>query len=287
MRHEFKALMAAERSLPPTRTAQLADGPLEYLTDGDGEPGIILLNDFGMPMSGWALVFPKLAKISTVFACDHLAGVGRRAAARRPATGTGQGTAIVDQLRGGLAAAGIEPPFVVVGHALGGLYANLWARLFPQELAGLVLLDATHPDDDILERHVRFFPRTITRVLMAKTITAQQRFVTETALEIAHAGPCPDVPLTVITGGKTPPLVTTSPKQVRSHAARQKQLVALSAIGKQIVAPSSGHYPQITEPEIVVQAVREIVTWSCRSSAPAPLVGVKGQPPAKSPPPLN
>jgi pimeloyl-ACP methyl ester carboxylesterase len=267
MRHGFKALIAAERSLPTKRTAQLADGPLEYLTDGDGEPAVILLNDFGMPMSGWALVLPELAKVSTVFACDHVAGVGGDAAKRRPPADAGHGTAVVDQLRAGLAATGIEPPYVGVGHALGGLYANLWARLFPQELAGLVLLDATHPNDDILERHVRFLPRTVTRVLMAKTITAQQRFMTETALEIAHAGPCPDIPLTVITGGKTPPRMTTSPKQVLNHAARQEQLVALSAIGEQIVAPNSGHYPQITDPEIVVQAVREIITSSCRSPA--------------------
>lgn len=264
MRHGFKALAAANRSLPARRTAQLADGPVEYLTDGDGQPAIILLNGVGMPLTEWALVFPELAKISTVFACDPArAGLSGGPAPRWPQTGTRPGTAIVDQLRGALAAAGIQPPYVVVGHALGGLYANLYARLFPQELAGLVFLEATHPDDDILERHVRFYPRAVTRAFMARTLTKLERLMTETALEIEQAGPCPDVPLTVIRGAKTPPRLTTSPKQVANHTARQQQLVALSAIGKHIVAPNSGHYPQITDPETVVQAVREIAASSC------------------------
>jgi pimeloyl-ACP methyl ester carboxylesterase len=144
MKHGFKALMAADRSLPAKRTVQLTDGSVEYLTDGEGQPGIVLVNGFGMPLTGWALVFPELAKISTVFACDLVgAGVGGGRPPRGPQAKTGSGTAVVDQLRGALAAAGVQPPYVLVGHALGGLYANLYARLFPREMAGLVLLEPT------------------------------------------------------------------------------------------------------------------------------------------------
>jgi pimeloyl-ACP methyl ester carboxylesterase len=269
MKHGFKALMAADRSLPAKRTARLAEGSVEYLTAGDGQPAIILLDGFGMPLTGWALVFPELAKTSTVFTCDLVgAGVGGGPAAEGPQAGRGCGTASIDQLRGALAAAGVQPPYVLVGHALGALYANLYARLFPRELAGLVLLEPAHPNDDVLERHVRFFPRAVTRVLMARTLAAQQRLITETAREIERSGPFPDLPLTVISGGRAPSRLTTSTKQVAIHATRQQQLAALSATAKHIVAPNSEHWPQITDPAIVVQAVREIV-----ASTSGPWVG--------------
>ena len=81
----------------------------------------------------------------------------------------------------------------------------------------------------------------------------------ETAAEIEQAGPFPEVPLTVVSGGKTPPRLTTRPEQVRRHGARQLELVGLSALGTHAVAPASGHFPQITDPDIVVRAVGEVL----------------------------
>jgi hypothetical protein len=78
----------------------------------------------------------------------------------------------------------------------------------------------------------------------------------------------------VISGGKVPSRLTTSRRQIASHAARQQQLAALSAAAKHIVAPNTGHYPHITDPGIVVQAVREIVSssfWPCGGDADRPL----------------
>ena len=43
-----------------------------------------------------------------------------------------------------LRAAGVTPPYVLVGHSLGGAYARRYAQLFPAEVAGLVLLDPAH-----------------------------------------------------------------------------------------------------------------------------------------------
>lgn len=168
--HGWRALAEAQRSLPTTRVAHVADGPVEYLTAGDGRPAIVLLGGVGLPHQVWALIFPQLASISTVFVHNRH-GVGASAAPRRAQTGT----AIVETLRAALAAARVPPPYVLVGHALGGLYAILYARLFPHELAGLVLLEATHPDDHALERGYRFLPRAFTRTLMATATTRSRR----------------------------------------------------------------------------------------------------------------
>lgn len=48
------------------------------------------------------------------------------------------GINIVNTLREALTIVGFKPPFLLVGHSLGGLYANLYARLYPNEVEGIV-----------------------------------------------------------------------------------------------------------------------------------------------------
>ncbi|MFR9804483.1 alpha/beta fold hydrolase [Pseudonocardia sp. RS010] len=56
------------------------------------------------------------------------------------------GSRVTDDLRELLEAIGLPGPYVLVGHSLGGLYARLFAKRFPDDVAGLVLLDPTHED---------------------------------------------------------------------------------------------------------------------------------------------
>lgn len=50
------------------------------------------------------------------------------------------------QLHTGLTALNIEPPYILVGHSLGGLFIMAYAEQYPDEVAGLVFLDSSHPD---------------------------------------------------------------------------------------------------------------------------------------------
>ncbi|HEV7807690.1 MAG TPA: alpha/beta hydrolase [Solirubrobacteraceae bacterium] len=254
--HGLRALAGAQSSLPKTSTTLLAGGPVEYVRAGDGKPAVVLIAGFGMPIEGWALVLPQLAQISTVLAYNRR-GCGASAEPQQSQTGA----VVVDTLRELLDAAAVVPPYVLVGHGLGGLHANLLARRFPHEVAGVVLLEPVHPDDDFDERRLRFLPRSY-RPGASRRGTRRHHelhFLAETAREIEQAGPFPDVPLTVVSGSRTPPRLTTSPQQASRHAARQRQLVALSARGTHVFAPATGQFPQVTDPEIVVGAVREVV----------------------------
>ena len=252
----LKALARARSALPATSTARLADGPVEYLSAGEGRPAVVLLGGFGLPIEGWALVLPQLAQTSTVLAYNGR-GFGASAEPQKPQTGN----AVVDLLRDLLDAAAVAPPYILVGHALGGLHANLFARRFPLETAGVVLVEAMHPDDDFDERRLRFLPRSYRPGASRNRVRRhyELHFLAETAREIEQAGPFPGVPLTVVSASRTPPRWTTSPQQVRTHAARQRQLVTLSGRGTHVVAPASGQFPQVTNPEIVVGAVRDMV----------------------------
>jgi len=102
-------------------------------------------------------------------------------------------------------------------------------------VAGVVLLASNHPDDDVLERVLRFIPRSVARASMglqsgSSRRNFEERFLTQTATEIAQATPFPDVPLTVVSSKITAGL-TTSPAQAATYVTRQLQLAALFPAG--------------------------------------------------------
>lgn len=237
------------------RKIRTALGTFEYAYSAKHPPSVVLINGGSGPIEGWYKVFHEMAEEFTVFAYNRL-GVGGSDKPLSPQ----HGTAIVEALQQLLADAGVPSPYVLVGHSLGGLYANLFARRYPEETAGVVLLDASHPQDLALNASQPPFIRMINRllgVLNKPSPWDEVRFVDQTARQIEQAGPFPDIPLYVISGMKKPPMMPASIMAIR--AKHQLDLVALSPQGNHIPASRSGHFPQMSEPELVVQAVRECV----------------------------
>jgi pimeloyl-ACP methyl ester carboxylesterase len=172
----------------------------------------------------------------------------------------------VAALRELLAHAGLRPPYVLVGHSMGGLFANLHARLHPQEVAGVLLIEATHPGDHVvLRKHETQIERALARLLslpnafFRRNLHAELAAVEETVRELEAAGPFPPVPLRVITGGLTPRAWMMSPGAVGARRANQQELARLSPLGEQVIAQKSGHFPQLTEPQLVLRVLEELL----------------------------
>lgn len=248
------------KSLPPRQTAQIQGCTLEYITSGSGSPAIVLVNGAGGPLEGWYRVYAELAAISTVFAYNR-PGIGGSDRPNSPQTGD----VIVTILRELLMTIGIVPPYILVGHSLGGLYVNLFARRFPGEVAGVVLLDAAAPGDEILQHT---YQTTLQRGLNAviglfdpifgRDKNREVAFVSETVNQLNNAGPFPDVPLIVVSGGKPISPVFMSAKALQIRRENQMALSALSRYGEQMIAARSGHFPQFSEPERVVRAIQQV-----------------------------
>ncbi|WP_020539048.1 alpha/beta hydrolase [Lewinella cohaerens] len=103
-------------------------------------PNVIFFHGAGDIALNWNLVLPKVGQFATAVAIDQN-GEGW--------SEHGHGAALNQQVydsRQVLRKAGINPPYIVVGHSLGGIIANLFAVEFKDEIAGVVLVDATHPD---------------------------------------------------------------------------------------------------------------------------------------------
>lgn len=225
---------------------------------GSGTPPIVFINGSGGPIAGWYKIFSVLAESSTVVAYNRL-GVGHSSKPTKPQTAD----VVVDTLRELLVTLNLAPPYVLVAHSLGGLHANFFARKYPGEVAGIVLLDATAPDDvEALAEHKGGVQRVMEKLMNAilgKDIHGETTHVATAVQQINDAGPFPSIPLTVISGGKPAMSWLTPAKALQIRAENQVALSKLSPHGKQIVARKSGHFPQFSEPELVIAAVREMV----------------------------
>lgn len=130
-------------ALPLTLVA-CASGPITpepaHEIRGQGRPMVVLASGYGMPRGTWKAVADDLSRDFTVFAFDR-PGYGHQPDTDRPR----DPCTIAADTRQALRAAGLQPPYLLVGHSLGGLYQYAFARLYPQEVSGFVLLDPTHP----------------------------------------------------------------------------------------------------------------------------------------------
>jgi pimeloyl-ACP methyl ester carboxylesterase len=110
----------------------------------------------------------------------------------------------LDDMRGLLAAANVKPPYVLLGASFGGLLAYLYANTYPDEVAGMVLLDAEFPDELRLER--LFKPadrlkatvredetRSLERISQYKVYEAAQRYIgREPAIPVTYLSSIPE-----------------------------------------------------------------------------------------------
>jgi len=109
----------------------------------DGSPTVILEQGLGGTSPAWAWVQPEVAKVTRVCGYDR-AGLGWSEST--PKGTPRDGKEVATELHTLLQKANIAPPYVMVGHSFGGLYTLFFAHQYPHDVAGVVLLDSSHPD---------------------------------------------------------------------------------------------------------------------------------------------
>jgi pimeloyl-ACP methyl ester carboxylesterase len=113
---------------------------------GTGAPTVVL--EAGLDTNGtqaWSAVQDKMAAFTRVCSYDR---AGIQWSDDKP--GAHDGNGVANDLHALLTAAGEKGPYVMVGHSLGGPYIMNFARLYPNDLAGVVFVDASHPDQNQL-----------------------------------------------------------------------------------------------------------------------------------------
>lgn len=130
---------------------------MHLLVGGHGTPTIVLEAGSASTSRTWRALQPLLATLSRVVSYDR-AGLGSSALSSRPRSAR----AIAEELHAALRMAHLAPPYLVVGHSAGGLYARVFAATYPTEVTGLVLVDPA--PEDFYARAQRDFPRVFQRL---------------------------------------------------------------------------------------------------------------------------
>ncbi|QNM94986.1 alpha/beta fold hydrolase [Chitinimonas koreensis] len=242
---------------PPKRRCNVLDERIEYILAGEGNATVVLINGSGGPIEGWHRVFEPLTGFATVFAYNR-PGLGGSGPPAAPQTGA----RMVAVLRAALAEVELAPPYVLVGHSLGGLIANLFARQHPQEVAAVVLLEATAPEDiATLSQHEGALHRhlgSLLRWISPPHVHAETEHLPATVAELEAAPGFPAIPLRVVTGGRPVMAWATPPAALAARRVHQQALAGLSPLGTQLIASRSGHFPQFSEPQLVVSVIEAL-----------------------------
>ena len=125
----------------PGQRVDVGGFSLHIYCTGEGSPTVVVDAGNGDFSVGWSGIQPEVAKSTRICTYDR-AGYGWSDPSPSPRTAK----VMAEELHALLVNAGIEPPYVLVGHSLGGYNVRMFADLYPDEVAGMVLVDSAHED---------------------------------------------------------------------------------------------------------------------------------------------
>ena len=246
-----------------------------YLScSGSGGPTVVLESGLADPAAPWFAVERAVARFTRVWTYDRANAL---AGASDPAPTPRTGREVAADLHALLQAAGVPGPYVLVGHSIGGHFIRLFAAAHPAEVAGLVLVDASHEEEEArLEAIVPPELWTAFRAMLAQFPNPEGIDLAASAAQVRAARaatPLPPVPLVVLTAGQPQDPSLFPPGWPLEAEARlwqelQADLAGLLPGGQRVIAEQSGHYIHQAEPALVIDAIRDVVE-AARQQGPA------------------
>ncbi len=155
-RYERDGQVMDEALHPPPGEFVNAEGHRYHVRKlGQSGPAVIFEAGIGATSISWTLVDKRVAEFARVYNYDR-AGYGWSPANQRPKVARD----LMEQMRAVMNAAGAPLPRILVGHSFGGMMMRLYAAAYPEEVAGIVMVDALSPDE--------WFPLDFRRTLMLR-----------------------------------------------------------------------------------------------------------------------
>lgn len=238
---------------------------------GAGAPTVVVDAGLGTAPAedqGWQRIADRIAATTRICLYDR-AGLGGSDPA--PAGPRTSGDAAAD-LHTALHQAGIEGPYLLVGHSIGGLHAQVFASRYPDDTASLVLVSSTHPDQ--ISTWLALLPpiapgeqKAITEARAFLTTMASDPTKNEENLDFAASA---EQARGLTTLGNKPVIVAThspryrmvpglsEPLAIKLEAATQqlqKQFLSLSTEAKQNIAANAGHGLPHEDPAFVIDNI--------------------------------
>jgi len=225
---------------------------------GTGSPTVVIESGLGDTSESWPHIQSAVAQYTCVFTYDR-AGMGQSDTPPHPRTCQD----MVNDLAALLDGAQIVPPYILVGHSFGGLLVRLYASQNPEQVAGMVLVDASHED------RTEGFEKVLSNELIARNRaylldpSKNSEFVDRIPSEqqVRDARRMFDFPLIVLTRGLPDETdeVWPSAELQRVECELQREYLKLSPMSSQVIAEQSGHEIQKDQPEMVIEAIKKMI----------------------------
>lgn len=248
---------AQTTTLPHATFSRTPMGIRSIVVAGHGSPTVVFESGLGHGKRTWGPVFNAVSAATRAVVYDR-AGYGQSEASNQ----SRDGLQIVLELRALLQTEGIAPPYVLVGHSLGGTFMKLYAKSFPDEVAGVVLVDARHAEFTQRCRQLGvprllYDPPEALLAMLSPTARAELQAAPLTLKQTRRAGTFPAVPLIVLTQSNA---TSKWPRGLsKVWAASQQRMAKMSKLGRIKVLDDSGHNVHQDRPEVVVRAILSVV----------------------------
>lgn len=279
------------RKYPPVgRMVSVGDHSMHIHCTGEGSPTVVFESGLSEGALSWSAVQPEISKSTRACSYDRSGYFWSD-----PSDAERSSDEIAGELMTLLQNAGEKGPYVLVGHSIGGLHVRAFSRRYPDQVAGMVLVDSTHEEQNsrnpmpswampVYRTQVFLMRFGLGRILGMPANNSLQPLPSDVwpayqnmgyltknyaeSLAELTAATAPaatvlqrdairsDLPLVVLTtSGKELP-----PDYYKTLVELHKELAALSSRSTHIVATSAGHFIHLDEPQLVIDAVSQVVS---------------------------
>ena len=232
---------------------------------GKGKPAVIIEAGLGSGYDVYNALQTAISPLTKVVSYDR-PGLGESGKSPNPRTLPNY----VNELRLLLQKENINAPYILVGHSLGGLIMRYYAYKYPNEVAGIVLIDcipegwlnylmSTHSKEEIDKLNRVIDPELNHSEGVVKEEWQEFKNNCELIKGIQLLKHIPIRVITAIQYGEDQKALGYHPEDMQIWAQMQANFMSTSTNAKQIITDKSGHSVQLTEPELIIDAIKELV----------------------------
>ena len=251
----FSFFFASCASISGKQT-QLFDGAkLEFVYHQGSNPTVVIASGLDGHLELWDKVISEVSKKHSVFAYNR-PGIGKSDKTDKPR----DAEQMVVELRFYLKELKILPPYILVGHSSGGLYMQMFARKYPSEVAGLVLVDSTHPlqmKGAGAPQKWSWWIKFYMSLFLSKTGETELASINKSGEQVLSY-PAKDLkfPIRILTA--TEPEVGST-EYLRDLIDKRNNMIQLYPNAKQYFI-KGGHVIPLENPQAVVSAIQEVLS---------------------------